>query len=94
MRARPTEMTENVRVRAARLFQSIGEDREPTVVQCTSRQVSLLVGGLGEADDGAVAPGEDDGRDGDGAEGVAEDATEETGLLAPLFHALLGTGGG
>jgi hypothetical protein len=59
-------MAEYLRVRTDRLLQCICEDREMTVVQCTSRQVSLLLGGLGETDDGAVVTGQDGGRDGAG----------------------------
>src|SRR6516162_4276490 len=44
MRPKPAEMIENVRVRAARLLQSIREDSEPPVVQRARRHVPLLVG--------------------------------------------------
>jgi hypothetical protein len=56
MRTRLAEMTENVRVRVASLFQSIREDRESPVIQRARRQVSLVVGGLGEADHQGVVP--------------------------------------
>jgi hypothetical protein len=49
-------MAEHVRVRAARLLQSIREDREPPAVQRARRQMTLLVGGLGETDHSGVVP--------------------------------------
>ena len=52
-------MTENVRVRASRLFQCVREDREPPVVQRARGQVSLVVGSLGEANYGGVVRGQD-----------------------------------
>jgi hypothetical protein len=63
MRTRPTEMTENVRVRTPCLLKGIREDREPSVVQRARRQVSLVVGGMGETDYGRVMPGEDGGKE-------------------------------
>jgi pilus assembly protein Flp/PilA len=73
-------MTENVRVRTSRLLQSIRQDREPPVVQSGRRQVTFLVGDLGEADHSSVIPGEDGGGEGDGAERVAEDVTHQSSL--------------
>jgi hypothetical protein len=48
MRARPTKMAENVRVRTPCLLKGIREDREPPVIQRAFGQVTLIVGGLGE----------------------------------------------
>ncbi|HEY7313190.1 MAG TPA: hypothetical protein VH643_27830 [Gemmataceae bacterium] len=50
-------MAENVRVCTASLFKCIREDREAAVVQRAGRQVSFVVGGLGETDNGSVVPG-------------------------------------
>jgi hypothetical protein len=42
-------MAEYLRVRTASLLQSIGQYREPAVIQRAGRQVPLVVGVLGEA---------------------------------------------
>jgi hypothetical protein len=74
-------MTEHIRIRTAGLLQSIGEDRQQTLIQCTLWQVPLVVSGLGEADHGAVCPGEDGGGGSDRAEGeTAEDVTQKSCL--------------
>ena len=52
-------MVEYIRVCTSRFLQSIREDREPPIVQRARRQVPLFIGGVGEADDGAVVPGQD-----------------------------------
>jgi hypothetical protein len=68
MRSRPTQVAENVRVCATCLLQSIRENREPSVVQRAFRQVTLLVGSLGEAYYRGVLPGEGCGINADVAE--------------------------
>jgi hypothetical protein len=75
-------MTKNVPVRTPRLLKSIREDREPAVIQCAVRQVPFLIGGLGETAYKPVVPGKDGGRDGDGAEGIAEHLAEQCGSFA------------
>jgi hypothetical protein len=50
-------MAENVGIGAASFFQGISKHGESVGVECAIRQVPLLIGGLGEADDGIVAPG-------------------------------------
>jgi hypothetical protein len=68
-------MTKNVRVCTASLLQSIRQDREPPCVQRARRQVSLVVGRLGEPGHELVVPGENNGREGRRrAEGVADNA--------------------
>jgi hypothetical protein len=70
-------MSENLRVRTARLLQGIRQDGQPPAVQRTRRQVPLVVGGLGETDHGGGVPGQDGRVAGDGTEGVAEDVTQK-----------------
>jgi hypothetical protein len=65
-------MTEHIRVRATGLLKCIRQDSEPSTVQSARRQVSLVVGGLGEPNSCGVVLGEDGGGYGDAAEGVAE----------------------
>src|SRR5262245_51401842 len=91
MSSRPTEMTENVRVRAACLFQSISEDREPAGVQCAGGQMPLLIGDLSEPNYHRVVPGEDGGRDGDRAEGIAEDVANQSrvGIAALMILSII-----
>jgi hypothetical protein len=50
-------MAQHVRIRTARLFQSIRKDREPAIIQCVSRQISFFVGSLGETNHKAFVPG-------------------------------------
>jgi hypothetical protein len=66
-----TEVLKDVFVITPGLLKSISEDREPAVVQRALRQMSLVVGGMGETDHGRVMPSKDGGGKGDGAEEVA-----------------------
>jgi hypothetical protein len=76
-----TEVLKDVCVVTPGLLKSIGEDRESPVVQRAFREMTLVVGGLGETDDGAVVPGEDDGKEWRRrANGVADDVSKEGGL--------------
>jgi hypothetical protein len=77
MRARAAKMAKNLCVRTTCLLQGIREDREPPVIQRAFWQLSLVVGGLGEADHQPVVPGQDAKSDGDEEEGVTEDAVEQ-----------------
>src|SRR6266496_3925822 len=63
-------MTENLRVGAASFLQSIGQDGELV-------EGSVIVDALRQFRNRAALPGEPGGVDGDGAEGVAADLTEE-----------------
>src|SRR5262245_30368987 len=76
-------MAEYLFARTTRFLKSIRENREPAVVQRAVREEPLLVGSLGEADHYCVVPGQPGGVEGDGAEGVAEDVTEEVGNGLP-----------
>ena len=76
MRPRPPKVVQDVGVGAARVLQGVGQDAQPPLVQFAAGQVAFVVGRLGEVGDGAAVPAEPGGIDGDGAEGIAEDASE------------------
>ena len=70
MRPRPPQMVQDVRVGAAGLLKGIAQHRQPDLVERALGHVSLVVGGLGEADHGGVVPGQDGGVE-DGGAGIA-----------------------
>jgi hypothetical protein len=70
MRAIAAAMAEDVRVVAAGVLQGIGEDGK-------SVEGAIVVDTTSERDNGGSEPG---GVGGDGAEGIAHDAAEETGI--------------
>jgi hypothetical protein len=71
--ARTAKVGEDVCVVAPGFFQGVGEDGKTRGVEFARRHDTLVVGGLGEVDDGGSTPDEVDG---DGSEGVAEDVME------------------
>jgi hypothetical protein len=69
---------EDVGVVAARFFQGIGEDGKAGVVQQPGGEKPVVVGGSCELKHGGRQPGRGEG---DGAEGVSDDVTEERSLF-------------
>src|ERR1700722_18578820 len=67
-------MTEDVGVVAPSVFQCVGQNAGPLVVEQARRQLSLFVIGRGQVRDGGSTPG---GIEGDGAEGVAHNVSQE-----------------
>src|SRR5262249_60559116 len=74
VRTRPAQVRLEVGAGAARFFQGIGQDGKEAPVQFAAGEVALVVGGPGEGRDRGCQPGRVAG---DGAEGVAEDFTQE-----------------
>jgi hypothetical protein len=69
-------MAEDVRVRTARFLQCIGENCEAAIIKSTGRQVTFLIGSLGEPNYHDVIPGEDGQRESRrGSEGVADNVS-------------------
>jgi hypothetical protein len=68
------EMAEDVGIAAPGLFQGIGQDRQPLVIEKAGGHQTIIVNGLGQAGDGRSSPR---WVEGDGAEGVAEDTPEQ-----------------
>ena len=58
MRPRPAQVAEQFGVGAAGVLQGIGEQGEASGVERSSRELSLVVGGLCEMRYGAALPGE------------------------------------
>ena len=77
MDSRLTAVVQDVSFAASGVFQSIGQDRKS--VEC-----SLLVDGLSKFHVRSVIPLKDGGVQGNGPEGVAEDAAEQVGLSFTL----------
>jgi hypothetical protein len=65
MVAAAPKMAEDVGVVATGVFQGIGEDGHPLVVEQARREVAVVVNGLGKVFDGGSSPG---GVEGSGAE--------------------------
>jgi hypothetical protein len=79
-------MTKHVRVRATCLLKSVGEDEEPRVVESALWQVTLLVGNLSKTNYYGVVPGQDSGREGERAEGVAKDVMDQSAVRSLVFN--------
>src|SRR5262249_23674667 len=77
MLPRLAEMGQDVGVVAAGLFQCVSKDSKPGGFKRPGGQDGDVVGGLGKSDDGRRLPS---GVQGDGAEGVAEDSSQQVGL--------------
>src|SRR5262249_10911230 len=73
---------QDVGVGAAGVLKSIGQHGEAAGLKAARGQVAVVVGGLGEGDDGWRLPG---GGEVNGAERVAEDAADNDHLLLLLF---------
>jgi hypothetical protein len=69
-------MAEDVRVGTAGVFEGVGQDAEPLVVEVAGWKVTVVVDGLGELGDGAAVPGEPYGGEGYAVEKVAEEVAE------------------
>jgi hypothetical protein len=67
-------MPEDVGILAPGFLQSVGENGQAGIVQLSRGKKPIIVGGLCEVQHGGRHPG---GSNGDGAEGVAEDVTEQ-----------------
>ena len=77
MRAGTAEMPEDVGVVAPGFFQGIGKDGEAVGIEFARWKGALIVGELSEGEYGRDEPV---GVDGDGAEGISDDLTEEFNL--------------
>src|SRR5262245_6909080 len=69
-------MVEDVGVVAARFFQGVSKDGEPDVVQWAGGEKPVIVSGLCQVQHGGRQPS---GGERNGAEGVAEDLTQQLG---------------
>jgi hypothetical protein len=77
MRARSAKMFKNICVRTTCLLQGVREDGEPLGIQRAFRQLSLVIGGLGEPDHQSVLPDKDGTVEGNSTEGEwAADVTK------------------
>ena len=74
MRARATQVSEDVGVVAPGFFQGIRQDGKTDDIEFARWHDTLFVGGSGEVEDGR---GQTSGVDGDGAEWVAEDVPKD-----------------
>src|SRR5689334_11058060 len=81
MRPRRAQMREDVGAVAACFLQGVGKDGEAVSLQRPGWQGAVVVGGLSEGNDGGRLPCV---LDGDGAEGVAEDAVQQVALSSTL----------
>src|SRR5262245_29899958 len=88
VRARRTQVVEEVAIVTAGIFQGVGEDAKTDGGESAGRQIPLLVGRLGEGDDRGWMPS---GVEGKGMEGVAEKVTHQVrldALFAEKFRGL------
>src|SRR5215471_11189483 len=90
MRARLTQMDEDLLVSAAGVFQCVGQHGEAVGVARAGREDAFVVGGLSQIGHGRSSPG---GVEGHGPEGVADDVTEQASLLPPFPTPEVRTGG-
>src|SRR5262249_45081737 len=63
MLAVTAQVSQDLFVAAAGFFQRVGEDGEPAIVERAGGKDAVVVGGLGEANDGLVLPRQDIGRE-------------------------------
>jgi len=78
-------MDHQLLVLATGVQQGIGQDSEAGSVQRAFGHLAVVVNGLSDTRDGAVVPAEDGGRERRrGAEGIADDFSENARLPVPL----------
>ncbi len=76
-------MREDLLVGAAGFFEGVGENCKAVGVQGAGGQGAIVVGGRRQCRHGGGLPG---GVEGDGAEGVAEDAANYVALRVGMHH--------
>jgi len=85
VRPRLTAVLDEGFIIAAGIEKGVGQDGEAAGVQRPFRHLAVVVDDLSDAGDGAVAPGEDGGRERRrGAEVIADDFSENARLPVPL----------
>src|SRR5262245_18745365 len=77
MFTRRVKVVKDVGAGATRVFKSIGKDTEPGRFKDACWKEPVVVGGMGKRDNGWCLPC---GIAGDGAEGIASDASKKAGL--------------